>query len=150
MCGILNFPHLALIFHVCMTLLCCLRARSQGERMGFRVRCLHWLARHLAVRRQALHCPISPSVTSGSCITIKSCVWEGLLTVSCQTNVSGGDSFNVSNVSVGRGSWQTSPIAADPPQKKNSLSCIRCFSPFLLSICYVLVFKKLLDLRGEA
>lgn len=60
MCGILNFPHLALIFHVCMTLRCCLRARSQGERMGFRVRCLHWLARHLAVRRQALHCPVFP------------------------------------------------------------------------------------------
>lgn len=52
---------------------------------------------------------------------IKSCVWEGLLTVSCQTNVSSSDSFNVSNVTViNQGPWQTSPVAA-PPQKKYSV-----------------------------
>lgn len=85
------------------------------------MRCLNWLDRHSAVWRQAVRCPVSPSVTSGSCVMIKSCVWEGLLTVSCQTNVSSSDSFNVSNVTViNQGPWQTSPVAA-PPQKKYSV-----------------------------
>lgn len=82
---------------------------------------------------------------------IKSCVWEGLLTVSCQTNVSSSDSFNVSNVTViNQGPWQTSPVAAPAPHKKIFSCIICCFSQFLLSTCYVLEFKKLLDLRREA
>lgn len=81
---------------------------------------------------------------------IKSCVLEGLLTVSCQTNVSSSDSFIVSNVTViNQGSWQTSPVAA-PPHKKIFSCIICCFNQFLLSTCYVLEFKKLLDLRREA